>query len=1744
MNARHSAGRVALAGLLLGCGMVAAATNETARVTIFPVVAARAPERFGANIPDNADLNNFTSDPGMEPLVIRMRWRATGGASTYIQNTVTMGGYYNCLDNGFFNGGTVRVYRVSGDVLQWVRTDVVTHYMAYLRHAWTNQSSGVAQTLHDVAYGNNTFVAVGTSGTIITSPDGAAWTTRSSGTANHLWDVVYANSIFMVVGENGTVLTSTDGATWASQNSGTSTHLRGVDFANGRFVVVGDAGLILSSTNNGVAWVSHPSGTANSLNGIARDSIRSVFVAVGADGTVLSSTSGTNWTVRTSGVTVDLLGVVAQYGDFIAVGQNNTIITSRDGASWSTRSSGTTAGLLGVFGGYNRIVYAAGSNGTLRISYDKGATWQAETHAQSAHMYGGVMGNNVLVAVGAGGAIERATSESRVVLGSSGATVQADDYYFIDHEVINHDPATIHDRLQGSALAQGQDTWPVTGPGYAVRDASTMALTNGGRSSLKITATNTTGEVSIRQYKFGPLSSTYAQLEPGAHYAVSVWLKQDGNVTGNRVQFFMTSAYNMVTTVFVNVGTTWKEYRWVFAGPPMPPEGSSIIQLCLGFTNGIVWVDNCVVYQTNYPALAVLPLVTNAYARYRPGPTRIWSGHENRDWGSSVEGWTNPELLNQRTWTADRGMNPSTGFKLPTALPFIRAAGGTPWLIVGPYMNEQDWRDLFEYLAGPAGTPYGNKRIAQGQTNTWFSEFEKIRFECGNETWNPMFTWQLDANDHGRFAAYWINVVTGSPYWAAVSNKTEFILNGWATQTGTNGYGALAKKQCHAAQIVDVTLYNGGWEEGVQVGGNTVSEAGFQDTLVFAPRVNNIRTDANTVTRDALRAQGYPYYVGTYEGGPSYALPNPGQPYNAVSEVYGKSLAAGISTFDSYTYAACRGYGPQAFFNFARGYNWTSHSTVSRGYNPHPCWQTLEMRNRYGAGDMLVNALLAGPARDFPGISYIAAVEDVPLVQTYAFLQGTTCSVFALSRDLSNATPVILQLPFTSCTAVTEITLTGDPRTNNVYGLVISNEVRALGALGSGTFAFTLPPGSLYTYVFSGILTAAAPAAPSVVINQRPGQDDPTTVPRIYFRAVFSQPVSGFASDDVIVSGSAGATLITVQAVPGTLGMIYDVIAEGMQQDGTVMVSVGANAATNAAGVGNTASSSDDNQVTYMIPPPEDKLLAYEGFTMATSAWQYAPLLHGAGGGLNWTSTWSVQSFSTNDTQVFSYVLTNHLYYSNLFVQGNYAMGGYPYRTATRVLDVENGFPTWKVYGSSPAVIGQSGTRLWMSVLMRKMNHDDNSVGMYLVESQSAQVVGDRRIGVGFFGADSKVGSTRYWSLRIYTNTAGNSVVVRSTVPLTIGQEALLVLDMQFGVQHDTVKLYVNPLPMGGDAPTVPNAAWTTTNTVDLRILSVGYSTVTAHDMAIDEIRFGDSFKAVTPIGPSNVVAVAAPTIITNHVGTVVTFVTTSQSNGTVEIGLGTTSNGLNWSWLPLAPSNMASGYAATGSVMLTAGTYYYAARWTVDYAGVPIRYYGINQTGQQSLLKLGTAVYHLHMTNSPMYGAVWEFNTANDTAPTRGSGALYLATGLSSNWNTGMMIVEGFPTGTVDKSKHVTFMSSTVGRQAVGLAMKVRRPATGARQLDLQYTTSGINGPWQTERSGVPLDEPDMWYYIVCAPDDPALVNNPNAGFRVIGYDAGGSQLLFDEVEVFGLVPEPAGVVACALVAWVCRRIRAAAQF
>jgi hypothetical protein len=113
------------------------------------------------------------------------------------------------------------------------------------------------------------------------------------------------------------------------------------------------------------------------------------------------------------------------------------------------------------------------------------------------------------------------------------------------------------------------------------------------------------------------------------------------------------------------------------------------------------------------------------------------------------------------------------------------------------------------------------------------------------------------------------------------------------------------------------------------------------------------------------------------------------------------------------------------------------------------------------------------------------------------------------------------------------------------------------------------------------LLVTIETVAPSVTLEQAFGQADATTFSPIHFTAVFSEPVFGFANGDVTLAGTALATTAVITQTGPMDGTTWDIAVSGMTAIGTVIASLNAGIATDAAGNLSAASSSADNTVTY-----------------------------------------------------------------------------------------------------------------------------------------------------------------------------------------------------------------------------------------------------------------------------------------------------------------------------------------------------------------------------------------------------------------------------------------------------------------------------------------------------------------------------------------------------------------------------------
>jgi photosystem II stability/assembly factor-like uncharacterized protein len=115
--------------------------------------------------------------------------------------------------------------------------------------------------------------------------------------------------------------------------------------------------------------------------------VSGLFVAVGDEGAIQSTSDGITWNPLASNTTVNLNAVAYANGRYVAVGDGGTLLTSIDGgATWTSQTISGVGNLRAIaYGNHNfstdsseiliNTFVAVGDNGTAVVSNNGGASW-------------------------------------------------------------------------------------------------------------------------------------------------------------------------------------------------------------------------------------------------------------------------------------------------------------------------------------------------------------------------------------------------------------------------------------------------------------------------------------------------------------------------------------------------------------------------------------------------------------------------------------------------------------------------------------------------------------------------------------------------------------------------------------------------------------------------------------------------------------------------------------------------------------------------------------------------------------------------------------------------------------------------------------------------------------------------------------------------------------------------------------------------------------------------------------------------------------------------------------------------------------------------------------------------------------------------------------------------------------------------------------------------------------------------
>lgn len=187
-----------------------------------------------------------------------------------------------------------------------------------------------SRLLNGVTYGNDTWVAVGDGGRLLSRTGANSWQERTSVVTTRLREIAFGDNQFMAVGDSGTVLVSQDGVSWMNKPGPTESNITRVDFCGLGFCC-GGADAIHFSSDGGETW---------------------------------SSTSYPNLSYQAAVWTGDRILVIADLYDFGLRRWVPHIFVSADGVSWESSPAEALDEVRDIVRGQETLI-AVGADGAF-----------------------------------------------------------------------------------------------------------------------------------------------------------------------------------------------------------------------------------------------------------------------------------------------------------------------------------------------------------------------------------------------------------------------------------------------------------------------------------------------------------------------------------------------------------------------------------------------------------------------------------------------------------------------------------------------------------------------------------------------------------------------------------------------------------------------------------------------------------------------------------------------------------------------------------------------------------------------------------------------------------------------------------------------------------------------------------------------------------------------------------------------------------------------------------------------------------------------------------------------------------------------------------------------------------------------------------------------------------------------------------------------------------------------------------
>jgi hypothetical protein len=375
-----------------------------------------------------------------------------------------------------------------------------------------------------------------------------------------------------------------------------------------------------------------------------------------------------------------------------------------------------------------------------------------------------------------------------------------------------HSPIGTGDWLAVSKEFPGDPTsgwWPSAQGGARLEaERNDLSPLTPGRQALRIEAASPGQSATIKSYFDSTEGRSFLRLK--GSYRLSFRAK---SLTGPQSIHVSVKRIANPTRVYLDLDIplthSWADYQTDFNADEQAPIAAPV-EVSLSANNQALLLDDVDLEQTSSNSsnrTAFRDEVVDTLNHLHPGVIRLMSSHS--ELGSTIDNLLKPPLARQRsgfsTWASTMEDIP---VGIPEFLELCNEVGAEPWIVAPTAMTRDEARELAEYLAGPASTPGGAMRAAQGHPAPWTRAFRTIHIELGNETWNGIFQGETieDAAAYGRRA----NQVFGAFRSAAGSDAAQFdlVVGAFTVVPDRNSALLTAVSQADSLAIAPYLMHN------------------------------------------------------------------------------------------------------------------------------------------------------------------------------------------------------------------------------------------------------------------------------------------------------------------------------------------------------------------------------------------------------------------------------------------------------------------------------------------------------------------------------------------------------------------------------------------------------------------------------------------------------------------------------------------------------------------------------------------------------------------------------------------------------------------------------------------------------------------------------------------------------------------------------------------------------------------------